>query len=278
MSKKVSIYIPTHNRVDLLERAVESVKKQTYEDWELLIVNDCSSDGTYEYLESIKSNSIKVFHHAVSKGACAARNLAIQNATGHFVTGLDDDDYFENNRLEEFVNAWETKKEDVVFLFTGQKEYNNGDITVSRVIRFRYLNQKDLLIGNMVGNQVFTDKESFLKVGCFDENLTMWQDFDCWYRLLGLGSGQYVDNTSYIMDVNDTRTRITGKKKDEVLSTLSYFSAKHSLGAVERSALKLHLVYYGFYKNNFLFKIRKLYFSILMGNFKKIYLERGTLK
>ena len=91
----VTIYIPTKNRLKLLNRAIESVKKQTYKDIEIIVVDDGSTDGTTEYLaQEINSGTLKAIFNKKSLGACAARNKAIEMATGDFITGLDDDDYF----------------------------------------------------------------------------------------------------------------------------------------------------------------------------------------
>ncbi|MCG2794063.1 MAG: glycosyltransferase [Weeksellaceae bacterium] len=90
---KVTIYIPTKNRLALLKKAVDSVLRQTYTNWELIVVNDASTDGTKDYLDDLsKSNpKVKVIHHHESLGACVSRNDAIFSATGTFITGLDDD-------------------------------------------------------------------------------------------------------------------------------------------------------------------------------------------
>lgn len=95
MCELISIYIPTHNRRKLLERAVKSVQQQTYLNIELIIVDDGSSDSTWDYLNDIANKNIRIFKHEQPLGACAARNLAIKHAKGKFITGLDDDDEFQ---------------------------------------------------------------------------------------------------------------------------------------------------------------------------------------
>ena len=86
----VSIVMATHNRREMLERAVRSVLAGQYGTWQLVIVNDGSSDGTAEYLDSLDDPRVVVVHteHA---GAAAARNMGIDRATGDWVTFLDDD-------------------------------------------------------------------------------------------------------------------------------------------------------------------------------------------
>lgn len=92
----ISIYIPTHNRIELLKKAINSVLEQTYTNWELIVVNDASTDNTEEYLKKISSSDsrIRYFTNETPKGACYSRNIAIKNSSGKYITGLDDDDVF----------------------------------------------------------------------------------------------------------------------------------------------------------------------------------------
>ena len=101
----ISVYMPTHNRGVILRRAIESVLSQSFTDIELIVVNDGSSDGTVnilkEYEEGYKNFIFYTFDQP--KGACAARNYAINLAQGHYITGIDDDDEWLPNRLENFM-------------------------------------------------------------------------------------------------------------------------------------------------------------------------------
>ena len=101
----VTVYIPTYNRKFLLERAILSVLNQTYHNIEVIVVDDGSIDGTRELLVEMakKDNRLHYYFKENNSGACKSRNIAIANANGFFITGLDDDDYFEKNRVESFV-------------------------------------------------------------------------------------------------------------------------------------------------------------------------------
>ena len=90
----ISVYIPTHNRVDLLAVAVGSVLAQEFADFELIVVDDASTDGTAEFLESAAASDrrIRFIRNDSPCGAPTSRNRAIMEATGNFITGLDDDD------------------------------------------------------------------------------------------------------------------------------------------------------------------------------------------
>ncbi|HDH7790640.1 TPA: glycosyltransferase, partial [Raoultella ornithinolytica] len=107
----VTIYISTHNRLEKLKRAINSVLQQDYDNWELIVCDDASCDGTSDYMNDIciKDTRIRYLRNDVNKGACETRNLGIFNAKGTFITGLDDDDEFTNDRISFFVDNWNVK-------------------------------------------------------------------------------------------------------------------------------------------------------------------------
>src|SRR5690606_38050208 len=82
-----------------------SILFQTYQNFEIIVVDDCSSDGTQEFLRgiAIQDKRVKFFLKEKNSGACESRNIAIQAAQGEYITGLDDDDYFLPDRLENFI-------------------------------------------------------------------------------------------------------------------------------------------------------------------------------
>src|SRR5688500_16355713 len=101
----VSIVLPTRNRIELLPRAVASVQSQTYTHWELVVINDGSTDGTKEWLDGLDDVRIRVVHREQGLGAASARNVGIGLAQGEFISFLDDDDYWLEGKLEEQVAA-----------------------------------------------------------------------------------------------------------------------------------------------------------------------------
>ena len=97
---EVSVYLPTRNRAHLLREAVESVLAQTFSGFELLIVDDGSDDARALESLSCMDPRIRMFRHEQPRGAPAARNYAIREARGRFLTGIDDDDLLLPTRLE----------------------------------------------------------------------------------------------------------------------------------------------------------------------------------
>jgi glycosyltransferase involved in cell wall biosynthesis len=118
----VSVVMPTHNREAMLDLAIESVRSQTLDDLELLIVDDASTDGTAEMLarKAPSDRRIRILRLAVNSGCDAARNMGVSQARGRYLAFLDDDDLFLPERLEQAVRRLEEAPElDVVFSHYG---------------------------------------------------------------------------------------------------------------------------------------------------------------
>lgn len=200
MNELVSVYITTHNRLDKLKRAIESVKIQTYKEIEIIICDDASNDGTQIYLENLAKcdNRIIYIRSDENKGACYARNLAIKEAKGKFITGLDDDDEFTKERVSLFIDEWDEKYS---FLCANFLEvYNDG-----RIKKYykggSVAGLKELLLENIASNQIFTLTERLREINGFDIRARRLQDWDTWIRLSAkFGEFKRLSTASYLMN------------------------------------------------------------------------------
>jgi Glycosyl transferase family 2 len=104
----VSVVLPTRDRRDLLPRAIDSVQKQSYGNWELLIVDDGSVDSTAEFLAGLAGERLRCFRHH-GAGACAARNVALAQARGDLIAYLDDDNMMHPGWLKAVVWGFEQR-------------------------------------------------------------------------------------------------------------------------------------------------------------------------
>lgn len=247
----VTVYMPTHNRSNLLSRAIGSVLSQTYTNFELIIVDDCSTDDTEAVLQAYQDTDsrIKYIKNKENLGACASRNKAIRAAQGEFVTGLDDDDYFLPDRLSIFLEHWHLLPDDKAFIFSNKKILKPEEEVVSRapwyIRRRKSITQGDLLIGCAVGPAFFTTRESLSAIAGFDELIPMWQDLDCVYRLLELGKGYYFDDVSYVVDTTHDGGRISDAKTSKLIKVHEYFCQKHDLnGIIASNLMKMHFISY----------------------------------
>lgn len=212
LNELVSIYIPTHNRVELLRKAIDSVLSQTYTNWEVIVVNDASTDSTRDYLEAISSSDSRVryFNNETPMGACYSRNLAINHARGRFVTGLDDDDMFTKDRLQIFIDSYD---DSYAFLSADWRVFPFSmikDMKRKLIYKLGKIDLVTLLDKNHIGNQVFIEKEKLTAVGGFDESLPAWQDYDLWVRLVKkYGPALKLKNETQLILVDNSLKRIT---------------------------------------------------------------------
>ncbi|MDU5501003.1 MAG: colanic acid biosynthesis glycosyltransferase WcaA [Enterobacter sp.] len=182
----VSIYMPTWNRQQLAIRAIKSVLRQDYDNWELIIVDDCSS--SYEQLQKFVTDlndpRVVYTHNEINSGACAVRNQAIMQAKGQYLTGIDDDDEWTPNRLSIFLSH----KEQLVthaFLYANdyvcQGEVYSQPASLPLYPKSPY-SRRLFYKRNIIGNQVFTWAWRF-KECLFDTELKAAQDYDIFLRM-----------------------------------------------------------------------------------------------
>ena len=104
----VSIIMPSYNTGKFIKETINSVLNQTYNNWELIIVDDCSTDDTEEIVNAIKDNRIKFLKNSTNSGAAISRNKAIKEAKGKWIAFLDSDDLWKKEKLEKQIRITDT--------------------------------------------------------------------------------------------------------------------------------------------------------------------------
>lgn len=132
MDDLVSIIMPSFNTANYILKSIESVKEQTYANWELIIVDDCSTDNTREVLDNIDDDRIRIFYNEVNMGAAVSRNRALQEAKGKWIAFLDSDDLWTSDKLEKQISFMENN--DYHFSYTNYLEINSDDEKNGRMI------------------------------------------------------------------------------------------------------------------------------------------------
>ena len=103
MNDLVSIIMPSWNTAQYISEAIESVLKQSYSNWELIIVDDCSTDNTISVVNKYKDNRIRLFQNKENLGAAYSRNFALRQAKGRWIAFLDSDDVWYSEKLEKQI-------------------------------------------------------------------------------------------------------------------------------------------------------------------------------
>lgn len=209
-SVKTSIIMPTYNRGDQIAKALRSVQEQSHGNFELLIIDDGSTDNTREVLEGFKDDSrIRTFWNN-HKGVSAARNTGLENATGSLIFYLDSDNVWTPDFLATMVVAFDISEADCIY---GASKVLNSE---QRVIGYRGepFNWEECLLGNYVDMNVFAHKaEKVKECGKFDETLERMVDWDLILRYTRQNGAAYCPVLGCIyFDDSEDPTRITTSK------------------------------------------------------------------
>lgn len=168
----------------MLPKAIESVLTQTFEDWELIIVDDGSTDHTKDLVASYikKDERIKYIYQENAERS-AARNNGIKNASGDYICFLDSDDYYLPNRLQNIATFIDNVEESCLFYYTGIIYEENSSL--KKIPEFKYNGGSvyDFLAQHTIGTPQVCISKNLLDKERFDERFSIGEDFELWLRL-----------------------------------------------------------------------------------------------
>jgi len=184
MQPLVSIITPMFNNKNVIEETILSVINQTFTNWELLLIDDCSTDNTIKVVESYleKDTRIRLLKHSENKGAAEARNLGTKMAKGKYIAFLDADDLWKKTKLELQLKALDSNETDVCF---GSYEHidSKGQPLNKKVQALEILTYKKLLKANYIGN--LTGIYNCEKLGkIYTKDLKKRQDWLLWLEAI----------------------------------------------------------------------------------------------
>ncbi len=227
----VSAIITTHNRLELLKRAVQSVLCQTNVEIELIVVDDGSIDGTQKWCANQPFNYIRI-EPENSQGGNYARNLGIKNANGEYIAFLDDDDYWLPHKTITQLKLMEDWGCDVVYGGRKLEIIKDGSVQYNDALPLSdssgNMSKKILLRTCATTTTIMVRKQLLEKVGYFDEALKFWQEYELTIRLAQQSKFYYVNNpvAVYRIDENDL-SRLTNKFYGW-LDAVKYIHRKHA--------------------------------------------------
>lgn len=227
----VTAIITTHNRLQLLKRAIESVQAQTYKRLDLIVVDDASDDGTKEFCQALPLKYIYIPKEE-SKGGNYARNLGIKVATGEYIAFLDDDDYWLPSKIEKQVALIERK--DCELVHCGRRiELVQGELityvdALPNPLEQGDMSRKILFTITAITTNILVKRDALLEIGLFDENLQFWQEYELTIRLAQRKPFYFVNEplSVYRIDRND-KQRLTNKY-EQWKEAVQYIHIKHA--------------------------------------------------
>ena len=186
MSDLVSVIMPAYNCEQTVLASIESVQHQTYQNWELIIVDDCSTDNTSKVCERIAlvNEKIKVFSLGQNGGVASARNKAISLSKGRFLAFLDSDDLWDRNKLSTQISL--LQKSGGVFCITGYRRISHDGKSVGNAVTLNpQISVHKLLQSNfIITSSVLIDREQYPDV--ILKNV-YYDDIVLWFEMLASG-------------------------------------------------------------------------------------------
>lgn len=183
MNDKVSIVMPAYNAADYIKESIESVRKQTFTNWELVVVDDCSTDNTAEIVkkEAHIDSRIKYYKLEENSGAAIARNKAVELTTGKYVAFLDSDDLWKENKLENQIAFMKSNK--YTFTCTYYDKIDENSNNLNHIITYKNVNNYSGLLKDCPGNStVIYDVELLGKT--YIPNIKKRNDYLMWLKVI----------------------------------------------------------------------------------------------
>lgn len=177
-NKKISVIIPTYNRKVKLPACVESVLSQTYENIEVLVVDDASTDGTEELFHEIQDRRLKYLRYEENHGACYARNYGAERSDGELIAFQDSDDIWHPDKLEKQVAFMEKEQVDMCFCGMNRVAANGNHFHFPVHTFHKEHAVEEFLAENRASTQTMLMKRKVWETLRFDDQIRRYQDWD----------------------------------------------------------------------------------------------------
>ena len=245
----LTVILPVYNRKSKLIVSVDSIANQYSDQWKLIIVDDCSTDGSYALAKSYeKPGKINVLQTPHNAGAAYARNLGVQHADTPFISFLDSDDAFEPGFVEHSLSFFSRQPEEVGMIWTGVRYHKSSDgkrKSEECIWKPQQLDSpynaflSDLKIGTNSG--ITVRKSVFDKVGLFDDRLPAAEDTDFFLRLSQSFRVDFIDKV--LINIHQEGDDRLSKDFSKIAQAYNLIIPKHEKAIAESKALQLKFGY-----------------------------------
>ena len=229
MQPLVSIIIPVFNSAETIHRSLNSVLKQTYKNFEIIIIDDCSTDSTINIIQTYDDKRINILKHSENKGASYARNTGIKNSKGEYLAFLDSDDEWLPNKLAEQMQLFNTNKHIAIVTCNCTFKDQNNKVAyhsydnappVSGAQAWKTLLQYSFIATpSVILNKAYTDNFYF------NTALTVAEDQDMWIRSALSGEVAYIQDA--LVNVYIQPNSLMATNTDKEVSDLIPMIEKH---------------------------------------------------
>jgi glycosyltransferase involved in cell wall biosynthesis len=237
----ISVIVPTFNRAKLLEETVNAILSQTVQDFELIVVDNLSDDGTEEFVKKIKDDRVRYFRNPNNGIIAVNRNFGIRQAKGKYIAFCDDDDLWLPTKLGKQLAHFPEGGISFVstdFIPMGEPGFFRKVFKASPGTLFRdFLYEEILLVNPVISSSVVARKDFLLEVGGFDENpdFKCIEDWELWLRLSRKGRGRILAEPLVRYRISQKAERDTRQIR---MNELKILEKHRRLGYIESSAFQ----------------------------------------
>ena len=228
----VSIITSAYNAAAYIVETIESVLAQTYPNWEMLIVNDCSQDNTAEIVQSYaaKDKRIKIINLKQNSGVSVARNTAIQNAKGRYIAFLDSDDLWKKEKLQKQIEFMQ--QNGYAFTYTSYEHFKEVKENIQNQVQIpKSLNYKQALKGNKIGClTVMLDRKQIANIHFTTQK---HEDYILWLNILKQGITAYGMQESLALYRTGNSKSVSSNKLQSALWTWNVYRNSQRLSVVK---------------------------------------------
>jgi glycosyltransferase involved in cell wall biosynthesis len=227
-----SVIIPVYNRAHAILKAVESIYAQEFTNWELIIINDASTDNTAGVLSTISDSRVRIFHNPVNKERCETRNIGISLAKGKYICFLDSDDYHLPTHLSSFYQLINANAQPEAFFFSNAwNEDEAGNRTPRECPDFDKYNPYTYFLTYTVNPQRWCVAKSIFEKVQFDPEVVICEDMDTSMRIVNAGYRifQVKERTTVYVAAADSFTHGDTNKAEKELFYLKRIFSKPEL-------------------------------------------------
>ena len=221
---QISIVLPVYNGEKYLAKSIESILKQTFEDWELIIVDDCSTDSTAHIIAKYmqKDARIKMIHNKINQNLPGSLNIGFEKATGEYLTWTSDDNMYLPDALH--VMYEQLSKDEKLYMVCADMKWidEHGKVIGSA----KSFDEKSIYVTNLIGACFLYKKEVLEGIGGYDSEMLYVEDYDYWIRITKkYGRIKRIDKCLYAYRRHGNS--LTQTKKEQVIRQLARLREKH---------------------------------------------------
>jgi glycosyltransferase involved in cell wall biosynthesis len=232
MQPYFSIIIPVYNRAHSIRKAIESILTQTFQNFEIIVIDDASKDKTEKEVRSINDDRIHYIKNEINQERCISRNSGIEKSKGEYICFLDSDDYHLPEHLQEIYNEIQSKGEPKGFFFTNAWNETSDGVRSERMCPdFESVNPFVYFLRYTVNPQRWAVHREVLLSNLFDPKVVICEDMDTSLRILEFGSPIYQikKRTTVYVAAEDSFTVSDTQKTEKELYYLKLIFARPEL-------------------------------------------------